>query len=833
MPSLPRRAALLGVLSIALQGWSPGAPAAPRVSVPRYTHPGSGQVFYFVLTDRFANGDPANDTGGLGSDPSVSGFDPTRISHFHGGDLKGLTAKLDYIQHLGTTAIWITPPFTNRAMQEGTAGYHGYWILDFLHIDPHLGTDADFREFVAQAHRRGMHVYLDIVVNHTADVIGYRDGGTTYIDIAHAPYRDAAGRPFDEHAVAYNGLNSPDLFPPLSAEKSFAHVPVVAPELVHAKNPDWLNDVTVYHNRGNSHFEGENSLHGDFVGLDDVFTENPRAVKGFIQVYEHWMEAYGIDGYRIDTVRHVNLEFWQAFAPELQAFARKLGRPDFFMFGEVADETGDAALLSEFSNTGTLDASLDFRFLGASRQFVSRGGDAANLAKMFVDDDYFTGPDRNAYDIPTFISNHDAGRFGFFLKEDNPGIGPGRQLSLEKLGYGLLYLIRGQPIVYYGDEQGMTGIGNDMGAREDMFASQSPAFRKLPLLGTSRTGADDKFDQDHPLYRLIRLLAALRAAHPALARGSMLLRPSGHPEIFAFSRVERRELVEYVVALSNSRTASLPVTLPTSQPAGATLVRIFDSRNPSDPGTETLTAGGDGRVTFTLEPMQYAVWRAAAPLPSPAEGPQVAFTAPSAGATLEFKARERDGHTLVVRHALEAAVTGGDGVAEVTFALQRASRPGQFELLGTDDAPPYRVFWRPPSDLARGEILTLVATVDDLRGHRASAEVGNVAVAPNRLEYSILGARVPAFTRLPAPSVTVRAGGTLRLESAVTGTDPIFCQWYHDGLAISGATGPTLEQPGCSAAAAGRYFLQAGDREGATVTAESVVSVGGPVPTGP
>ena len=261
---------------------------------------------YFVLTDRFANGSRANDTGGIAGGPDASGFDPMRISHFHGGDFVGLTSKLDYIKGIGATAVWITPPFRNKPFQAGSAGYHGYWILDFTKIDPHLGTEAEFREFVAQAHARSLRVYLDIVVNHTADVIKYTDG-YDYRTMEQAPYRDASGAPFDPHAVAYNGLASSPAFPRLSAERSFAHVPFVPADEAHAKGPAWLNDVTMYHNRGDSTFRGESSLHGDFGGLDDVFTENPAVVKGFIKVYGRWMGDYGIDGFRIDTVKHVNM----------------------------------------------------------------------------------------------------------------------------------------------------------------------------------------------------------------------------------------------------------------------------------------------------------------------------------------------------------------------------------------------------------------------------------------------------------------------------------------------------------------------------------------------
>ena len=245
------------------------ASPAPLVSVPRFTHQGAGQVFYFVLTDRFANGSAANDTGGFPGGPDQSGFDPTRISHYHGGDFVGLISKLDYIKQLGVTAVWITPPFRNKPMQTGTAGYHGYWILDFLHIDPHLGTDAEFQEFVTQAHARGLKVCLDIVINHTADVIQLQ-GDYSYRDRTSSPYRDAAGKAFDERAVAYNGLNEPGVFPKLSAQVSFPYIPTVPEAEARAKNPEWLNDVTLYHNRGNSTFQGENSLYGDFVGLDDV-----------------------------------------------------------------------------------------------------------------------------------------------------------------------------------------------------------------------------------------------------------------------------------------------------------------------------------------------------------------------------------------------------------------------------------------------------------------------------------------------------------------------------------------------------------------------------------
>jgi len=815
-------ALLLATLPAGLSQAAAGAP--PVVSVPRFTHPGSGQVVYFVLTDRFCNGSKANDTGGIAGGPDTSGFDPTRISHFHGGDFVGLTSKLDYIRGIGATAVWITPPFKNKPFQAGSAGYHGYWILDFTKVDPHLGTEAQFREFVAQAHARGLRVYLDIVVNHTADVIQYRDG-TDYRTMAEAPYRDADGNPFDPHAVAYNGLDSSPSFPRLSVDRSFAHVPYVPPAEAHAKGPGWLNDVTLYHNRGNSTFKGESSLHGDFGGLDDVFTENPVVVKGFIEIYGRWMKAYGIDGFRIDTVKHVNMELWQAFAPAIRAIALKLGRPDFIQFGEVANNDQDVALMSEFTTTGTLDATIDFGFYEAARDFVSKGRGAQELAGLFAKDDWYTDHDSNAQTAATFVSNHDAGRLAFFLKRDNPLASPAQLGDLVLLGHELLLTVRGEPVIYYGDEQGMAGIGNDMGAREDMFASQAPRFRELSLLGTRRKGGDDKFDAGHPFYRTIRRLAGLRTAHPGLARGAMLLRASGEPHLFAFSRVERGEQVEYLVALNNSRTDTAAADLATCQPAGARLRVIFNSRSPDLPGGPALTAGADGRASVSLDPLQCVVWQAEARLPAQASPPSITFAAPAARSVMTFTARSLAGHVIPERQELRADVSGGDGFAEVTFVMARASRPGQYELLGTDDAPPYRVFWRPPADLAPDDELTFIATVDDLRGHRASAEVDRVHIAPGSLSFGIRGASVPTLTRQPGPLVGAKAGGDLTLSVSAKGTGPMEYRWLHDGSEIAGASRPALRLRKITAESAGRYVVLVHDAEGTAISAGTLVRI--------
>ena len=155
------------------------------------------EIIYFVLPDRFENAEASNDRGGIEGGRLDHGFDPTHKGFYQGGDLKGLTKRLDYIQGLGATAIWLTPIFKNKPVQgpngNESSGYHGYWITDFLDVDPHLGTREDFKNLVEAAHARGMKVYMDIIANHTADVIKYAE---CHGPEAPAMYRESFTCPF-------------------------------------------------------------------------------------------------------------------------------------------------------------------------------------------------------------------------------------------------------------------------------------------------------------------------------------------------------------------------------------------------------------------------------------------------------------------------------------------------------------------------------------------------------------------------------------------------------------------------------------------------------------
>ena len=647
----------------------------------------------FVMSDRFANGDPGNDAGGLAGDRRATGLDPTHKAYYHGGDLRGLTEKLDYVQGLGATAIWITPPLVNKPVQgEGdnaSAGYHGYWITDFTQVDPHLGGTEALRELVDAAHARGMKVFMDVVANHTADVIARAEDRNAYVGKTIEPYKDAQGNEFDDRALA----GSPD-FPALDAATSFPYTPVFPrPEDATVKAPEWLNDPTMYHNRGNSTFSGESDEYGDFFGLDDLFTERPEVVEGMSEVYAEWVR-FGIDGFRIDTVKHVNIEFWQVFAERMRTAAAEAGNDDFFMFGEVYST--DATLTSRYTTTGKLPAALDFGFQEGALKFA-RGTGTQEMAAVWAEDDRYTDADSNAYQLPTFVGNHDMGRVAGMLRGAVEG---DELLARTALAHDLMFLSRGQPVVYYGDEQGLVGSGGDQDARQSLFATQVEQYAQEQVVG-AEPGARDRYDIDHPLYRRLAALAALREEHPALADGAQITRQAGSgPGVLAFSRIDRATGTEYVVALNNSvmeREAKVTTWSP-----GVAFESLAVGDTPGGPGT---TAAADGALVFPVPPLSAVVLRGTAPMPQPDAAPTVGL---DLAAGSEVKGRVE----------LEAAVEAS-GFTEVSFWV-RPLGVADWQPLGTDDNPDFRVF-HDTRELGPGAVLEYRAVVHDLAGRRAAA----------------------------------------------------------------------------------------------------------------
>ena len=585
---------------------------AASVATPAYrARSPQDEVIYFVLPDRFENGDRSNDHGGLRGDRLTTGYDPTSKGFYHGGDLKGLLKRLDYIQGLGATAVWVGPVFKNKVVQgpkgQESAGYHGYWITDFTKVDPHFGTNAEFKALVDAVHARGMKFYMDIVVNHTADVLYFAEcegrSACPYRSIADYPYQRRAGvhgAPIN-HGFTGERDGSPANFARLK-DPNYAYTVKVSPSEKEIKRPAWLNDPIYYHNRGDSTFRGESSTMGDFVGLDDVFTEHPRVVRGMIDIYGAWIDKYHVDGFRIDTAQHVNAEFWQQFVPAMLKRARANDIPNFHIFGEVAMDEADPAHTAENTRVDKLPSVLDFGFLHAVRHVVAGEAGTDALAKLFRADPIYEGGAEAALQLPTFVSNHDSpGHLANFLRRERPGASDDEILKRVMLANAMLLTLRGVPTIYYGDEQGFIGKGGDQDARQDMFASQVATYNDDKLLGTSSTTAQANFNPAHPLYREIATLARFRIGHHALTRGLQLVRYSqDKPGLFAVSRFEPGTGREMLLMFNTS-------TAPVRQNVR---VETRSTRFETLAGSCPLSASAPGSITIEIPPLGYAVCNA-------------------------------------------------------------------------------------------------------------------------------------------------------------------------------------------------------------------------------
>jgi glycosidase len=565
------------------------------------------EVIYFLLPDRFENGDPSNDRGGLTGDRLTTGFDPTSKGFYHGGDLKGVVKHLDYIQGLGATAVWVAPVFKNKAVQgppgQESAGYHGYWITDFTQVDPHFGTNADFKALVDAVHARGMKFYMDIVVNHTADVLYPAE----CIGQNQCPYRSVADYPYQRRG----GVDGAPINPGFAGERdgsaanfaklkdpNYAYTIKVAPGEKDIKRPAWLNDPIYYHNRGDMNRDRGSWTMGDFSGLDDVFAENPRVVRGMIDIYGAWIDKYRVDGFRIDTAQHVNPEFWQQFVPAMLARARKDGIPNFHIFGEVATGEMDPAHTAVNTRVDKLPSVLDFPFTTAMTDVIAKGVGTDELAKLFRADPLYEGGAKAALRLPTFTGNHDWGRLPMVIRHFMPSIGDAELLRRVMLANAMLLTLRGVPTIYSGDEQGFVGKGGDQDARQDMFASHVASYNEEKLLGTSATTAQSNFNPDHPLYKEIAELAKLRTTHKALTRGLQLIRYSqDRPGLFAASRFEPGTGREMVLLFN---TSNEPIR---QHVRVETRSRQFEVLS----GVCPLTADAPGTITAELPALGYSV----------------------------------------------------------------------------------------------------------------------------------------------------------------------------------------------------------------------------------
>ncbi len=521
------------------------------------------QVIYFVMTDRFADGDASN------NDQRANEYDPKDAAKYSGGDLRGLMQRLDYVQGLGATAVWITPPVANRWWDSKAkfSGYHGYWAEHFMKLDKHLGDMGDYKRLSDALHRRGMYLVQDIVVNHTADFFSYQGGWDA---------QDPA-RYFTPNADA-RGLSSPSQKPfNLNDPRKSAHRKAA---VYH-----WTPDVSDYTDTRQEHsFQ--------MSGLDDLNTESPAVREALRKSYGYWIREVGVDAFRIDTAFYVPPDFYADFLyhrswknPGVMEAARRTGRNAFHVFGEgfgidKRGQTSEAKKIDGYMRTRDskplLPGMLNFPLYGSLNEVFARGAPTAELAFRI---EQMMALHQAPHLMPSFLDNHDVDRY----------LAGGSQASLKQALLALMTL-PGIPVIYYGTEQGFTE------PRAAMFAA-----------GVGAKGRDH-FDTGAPLYRYLKAAAALRSQHRVLSRGAprVLHHSAAGPGALAWLMHGGGEREQLLVAFNTAEHEVLADNL--DLPGGAVLEPLFAI----DGVAPALTVDTNGALSFVMPAKGGWVWRVVA-----------------------------------------------------------------------------------------------------------------------------------------------------------------------------------------------------------------------------
>ena len=545
------------------------------------------EIIYQIVTDRFADGDYTNDYG------VEQGVDDAHVAlgRYQGGDWKGIEDHLDYVEALGVTALWISPVVRNVEQDAGITGYHGYWPQDFLHPNPHFGDLTALRSLVAACHARKIKVILDIVVNHVGQLFYYdiNENGQPDDIVIGTGDGNPLGLPGGGgvgHLFEYDPDYDPRGIQAASALGPAGPAPIrffwdPADDKVPPQPPEFQRS-DFYHKRGRIYDYGvrEQVLFGDFPGgLKDLNTENPDVVAALERVYEYWADAADFDGFRIDTVKHVDHPFWQQWAAGIRAHQAARGKKNFWLFGEVFD--GDDVLVGSYTQNGELDSVQDFpsyytvmssvfKTAGPTSQVEAlRAAQAADYARAALPQ------------LIRFIDNHDVPRFLF----DQPDPNALRQA----LGY--LLTADGVPSIYYGTEQEFHG-GNDPGNRERLWPTN--------------------YATSGQTFQWIAQLTGLRKQHEALRRGDFTVRwttarvaMEEDAGVLAFERStpSERLLMVFNVSSHPSHTSFGGAAMKTGFAAGTVLHSIF-------PDTDSVTTAADQSVTIEIPARGFRIYAA-------------------------------------------------------------------------------------------------------------------------------------------------------------------------------------------------------------------------------
>ncbi|NBU72460.1 MAG: hypothetical protein EBS53_13640, partial [Bacteroidetes bacterium] len=412
------------------------------------------QNIYQIITDRFFDGDTSTNLYGTNF-LSVS-------NRTHGGDWRGIEKKLDYIQALGVTAIWISPILKN---ENGDYDYHGYAATDFYNVDPRFGSLADLQRLVREAQKRGILVINDVVVNH----------GSSWVDSADGGWPGFRSNSVTGYTLKYN-----------SGGRQYAH-PFANSNLTVAFGN--TNLANIFHNNGaTANWSDSTQVElGELASLDDFKTETSYIRDRMKEIYAYWINTVGFDAYRLDTVKHVEMGFWDTWSPAMRAAAQAANKPNFFQFGEVFD--GSDGKCGSYTGTKSggnykMESVLDYPlYYQVGSVFASASGGTGAIEGRYNN---LTTANYDASSLDSLILNLD--------NHDNPRFlsTTGSTAARLEMALVFLYTTRGIPSLYYGTEQDFNG-GADPNNREDMFDG---LFEQGPSLG-------DNFNMTHARFKLV------------------------------------------------------------------------------------------------------------------------------------------------------------------------------------------------------------------------------------------------------------------------------------------------------------------------------------------
>ncbi|MBB1062046.1 alpha-amylase family glycosyl hydrolase [Marilutibacter spongiae] len=532
----------------------PGDDAGLHVTSPDWRD----QVVYFAMIDRFDDGDPGNNDQGAGE------YDPADGSRYSGGDLRGLARRLDYMQQLGATALWITPPVANQWLNPSASfsGYHGYWASDFSAVDAHYGRIDDYRALARALHGRGMYLVQDVVVNHVGDFLACEPPAPG------APEQNCRVRsdPTGHAAPVQSPFDRNDPRDPAQRDAGIYH---------------WTPAIADYTDR-------RQELDHQLAGLDDLDTENPVVRRALRKAYGDWIRDVGVDAFRVDTAFHVPADYFSDFmqasdpdAPGMVAVAAATGRQDFLAFGEgfgvdaPFDDTRARKLDAYMRTPGGLPSMINFPLYGALGDVFARGRPTAQLAHRIRT---MMALHADPWRMPTFVDNHDVDRF----------LAGGSEAGLKQALLAMLTL-PGIPVIYYGTEQG--------------FLAQRPAMFATGFGSHGR----DHFDTSAPLYTYLQRAIALRRGDTLFSRGTPVVLADNPARSGAIAwRIDGEGGRHALVAFNSAATPMLLDRVATGLPAGTPLRSAFAIEGaPRD-----LLVGADGTISVVLPVHGGEVWRA-------------------------------------------------------------------------------------------------------------------------------------------------------------------------------------------------------------------------------